>query len=328
MRRLVLLVVLVLAVPLHAAGREHEKWRREVAARAHLSLELPGSWRLTELAGGAVAATSFDPPRDWFADSERPRRLPRDGAVVFVYPPQGWRFPVVHGPLRLTDGVTGYYACLLRLRGTMLRFTRGGRSLQVAVAFSGRRVEAMEVLNRIWPWPPRPRIAWRRSRSLGPPSAGRLIGGVQFPEHGFRFFTWDPLLKVQPDRPSRRWGNARLVRLLLQVIREYGRDHPDAPRLGVGDLSRRYGGWFGPRHVSHQNGLDADIFLPRLDRRERPPDRPDQIDRRLAQDLVDRFVRAGAVRVFVGPNTGLRGPANIVQVLAGHDNHLHVRIGR
>ena len=30
---------------------------------------------------------------------------------------------------------------------------------------------------------------------------------------------------------------------------------------------------------------------------------------RLAQDLVDRFVDAGAVKVFVGPHTGLRGPA-------------------
>jgi murein endopeptidase len=78
--------------------------------------------------------------------------------------------------------------------------------------------------------------------------------------------------------------------------------------------------------VSHQNGLDVDIFFPRLDRRERPPDRPDQIDRALAQDLVDRFVRAGAVRVFVGPNTGLRGDPRVVQVLAGHDNHLHARI--
>jgi hypothetical protein len=29
----------------------------------------------------------------------------------------------------------------------------------------------------------------------------------------------------------------------------------------------------------------------------------------------------------VGPNTGLRGPAAVVQVLDGHDNHLHVRIG-
>jgi murein peptide amidase A len=32
------------------------------------------------------------------------------------------------------------------------------------------------------------------------------------------------------------------------------------------------------------------------------------------------------VRIFVGPNTGLTGPPRIVQALAHHDNHLHVRI--
>jgi hypothetical protein len=304
--RLVPLIALLLAPSPQAAAAEQDAWRREVAARAHLSFELPPDWRLTELRAGAVAATSFDPPRGWFAGSGR-RRLPRDGGIVFVYPSQGVRFQVVQRRLRLADGATGYYESLLRLRGTMFRFNRGGRSLQVAAAFTGRRTETMAVLNGIWPWPPHPRVAWRRSRSVGSPSAGRLIGGVQLPEHGLRFFTWDPLLKVQPDRANRRWGTARLVRLVLRIIREYAYDHPDAPRLGIGDLSRPRGGWFGPRHVSHQNGLDVDVFFPRLDRRERPPDRPNQIDRRLAQDLVNRFVRAGAVRVFVGPNTGLRG---------------------
>jgi murein endopeptidase len=227
---------------------------------------------------------------------------------VFVYPPE-------------QDGKS-----LARLRAMTFRVARGGRNLEVAVAFRARRREAMAVLDGVWPWPPRPRVAWRRSRSVGSPSGGRLAGGVQFPEHGFRFFTWDPLLKRQPDRPNRRWATARLVRLVLRIVLEYARAHPQAPRLGIGDLSRPRGGWFGPRHVSHQNGLDVDVFFPRLDRRERPPDRPDQIDRRLAQDLVDRFVRAGAARVFVGPNTGLRGNPRIVQELHGHDNHLHARI--
>jgi hypothetical protein len=32
------------------------------------------------------------------------------------------------------------------------------------------------------------------------------------------------------------------------------------------------------------------------------------------------------VKIFVGPNTGLKGPANVVMPLIHHDNHLHVRI--
>jgi hypothetical protein len=30
--------------------------------------------------------------------------------------------------------------------------------------------------------------------------------------------------------------------------------------------------------------------------------------------------------MFVGPNTGLRGPPGVVQALINHDNHVHVRI--
>jgi murein endopeptidase len=120
------------------------------------------------------------------------------------------------------------------------------------------------------------------------------------------------------------------VRTALRVIEAYAAAHPGAPRVGVGDLSRPHGGHFGRGfggvgHVSHQNGLDIDIWCP-LDGKERPPAVPPQINRRLAQVLVDRFVRAGAVLIFVGPNTGLRGPPGIVSPLAGHDNHLHVRL--
>ena len=170
-----------------------------------------------------------------------------------------------------------------------------------------------------------PGIQWRDSRALGTPSAGRLVRGVRFPAAGSRFFTWDPLLHRRPDRLGRRWGTDLLVRKVLHVVSGYAASHPSAPRLGIGDLSRRLGGPFGPRHASHQNGLDVDVYYPRRDRRERPPRVAAQIDHRLAQDLVDRFVGAGAVVVFVGPNTELTGPPGVVQVLWNHDNHLHAR---
>jgi murein endopeptidase len=173
---------------------------------------------------------------------------------------------------------------------------------------------------------PRHPIRWHDSRSLGSPDNGTLVRGVQLPPGGSTFFTWDPLLHRRPDRAQRRWGTDELVRLVRHIALLYAAQHPDAPRLGVGDLSRPRGGWFGPRHVSHQNGLDVDIYYPRLDRRERPPTRVAQIDSPLAQSLVDLFVRAGATRIFVGPNTGLQGPPTVVQTLEGHDNHLHVRI--
>jgi murein endopeptidase len=78
-------------------------------------------------------------------------------------------------------------------------------------------------------------------------------------------------------------------------------------------------------HVSHQNGLDVDVYFPRLDGALRAPVSADQIDHRLAQDILDRFVAAGAQMVFVGYSTALRGPSGVVVPYAGHEYHMHVR---
>jgi murein endopeptidase len=174
-------------------------------------------------------------------------------------------------------------------------------------------------------------IRWRRSTAVGQTNAGRLANGVQLPSEGEEFFTWDPIRRTVPNRGWRRWGTDRLIRVVLRVVREFRAAHPGAPRVAVGDLSRPRGGNFGPQygapgHASHQNGLDVDVYYPRQDGREREPASVAQVDRRLAQDLVDRFVREGAKFVFVGLHVGLRGPRRIVQAIPNHDNHLHVRI--
>jgi Penicillin-insensitive murein endopeptidase len=173
-----------------------------------------------------------------------------------------------------------------------------------------------------------PAIRWRDSRSLGEPGSGRLVRGVLLPPGGEHYFTWDPVLRRHPNRAWRRWGNDDLVRTTLAVIDDFAEAHPAAPRVGIGDLSRPQGGDFGPQfgyigHATHQNGLDLDVYYPRLDRRERSPDSPADVDLRLAQDLVDRFVRAGAAVVYVGPSLSLTGPPGVVVPLTNHDNHLH-----
>ncbi|MDA0174314.1 penicillin-insensitive murein endopeptidase [Solirubrobacter taibaiensis] len=174
-----------------------------------------------------------------------------------------------------------------------------------------------------------PRVLWRSSRAVGTHSHGRLVRGVKLPVRGAHFLTWDPVRKVTPNRWWRRYGTDELVRLLLRVTRAYGRTHPRAPRVLIGDLSRPHGGDFGRRfgplgHVSHQNGLDADVYFPRKDGEERAPRSPAQVDLRLAQDLVDRFAAAGALTILVGPSLPLRGRG--VQPWPHHDDHLHVRL--
>jgi murein endopeptidase len=184
--------------------------------------------------------------------------------------------------------------------------------------------------------PPAPGFApvhWHRSTAVGAPWHGRLLHGAQLPPQGPDFFTWDPVRERFPNRPWRRWGHDRLIRTLLRVLHEYRVDNLQPARVGIGDISRRRGGVFDERfgglgHASHQNGLDMDLFYPRKDRLERRPFRAREIDTVLAQDLVDRFVAAGAKYVFVGPRTGLTGPRRQVQVLAHHDDHMHVRLRR
>ena len=176
-----------------------------------------------------------------------------------------------------------------------------------------------------------PELAWRESTPVGLWWAGRLRRGVQLPAEGPDWFTWDPVLKRTPDRGWRRWGTDRLVRTVVDVLAAYRLANPGAPRVGVGDLSRRHGGDFGVRygslgHVSRQNGLDVDVYYPRKDGLQRRPHKPSQVDLRLAQDLVDRFVAAGARTVYVGPSLSLKGPRRIVVPLVHHDDHLHVRL--
>jgi murein endopeptidase len=174
-------------------------------------------------------------------------------------------------------------------------------------------------------------VQWHHSTAVGTYAAGALADGVRLPPAGRAFMTWDPVLRRSPNRSWRRWGTDRLVRTVLTVARDYHSAHPRAPRLLVGDLSRPHGGNFGPQfgyigHASHQNGLDVDVYYPRADGRPVAPRDARDIDRARSQELVDRFLAAGAAVIFIGPSTGLRGPPGMVEPLINHDNHLHVRL--
>jgi murein endopeptidase len=234
------------------------------------------------------------------------------------------RLAVVLAAVLLTAAVTG-----------LLAATAAGGPSRPAVAAAVRADQPAAASHRPPPAgeaPGEAAVVWHRSRALGKPyHHGRLVDGVQLPAETGDLVTWDPVRHTVPNRGWRRWGTDRLVRTVLRVAAEYAAAHPNAPRLVVGDLSRPHGGEFGRRyggqgHRSHQNGLDVDVYYPRRDGRELAPRRVGQVDRALAQDLVERFVRAGARYVFVGPHTGLRGPRKVVQPLWNHDDHLHVRL--
>ena len=179
------------------------------------------------------------------------------------------------------------------------------------------------------PAQPGPQVQWHHSVAVGSVGAGSLRHGVQLPASGPTWFTWDPVLKRSPDRRWRRWATAHTISATIHVLNEFHRRHPQAPPVGVGDLSLPEGGYFGPEvgggigHATHQNGLDVDVYYPRLDHRLKPPTRVDQVNVARSQELVDMFVAAGARIVYVGPNLPLTGPPDIVHPLVNHDNHLH-----
>jgi penicillin-insensitive murein endopeptidase len=169
-----------------------------------------------------------------------------------------------------------------------------------------------------------PKIDWKNATSVGIHWSGSLLDGTQLPVEGPDWITWNPVTDSSPNAPRRLYGNERTIRTILSVIEGYRAAHPKAPRVVVGDISFEGGGPM-EAHVSHQNGLDVDIYYPRLDRSLREPRLPSAIDRRLSQDLLDRFIAAGASMVFVGYATDLRGPERIVIPYPNHENHMHVR---
>jgi len=170
-----------------------------------------------------------------------------------------------------------------------------------------------------------PRVAWHRALAEGLPYAGLLHGGTQLPVDGPDWVTWNPNTDSRPNLPGRLYGHEHTIRTIIAVLAAYRQTHPKAPLVVVGDISFRHGG-FMDQHVSHQNGLDVDVYYPRRDGWLQAPTSTAQIDRRLAQQLLDAFVAAGASKIFVGFASGLHGPPDVVIPYPNHENHMHVRL--
>ena len=173
-------------------------------------------------------------------------------------------------------------------------------------------------------------VHWHHSTAVGTHSAGRLEQGVRLPPEGRAFFTWDPVLRRSPNRAWRRWGTDRLVRVVLRVARGYHAAHPRAARMAIGDLSRPHGGDFGPRSATSATRATrtASTWTSTTRARTAASARraAPEIDRRASQELVDRFLAAGARGDLRGAEHGPDGPPGRVQPLVHHDNHLHVRL--
>jgi hypothetical protein len=247
---------------------------------------------------------------------------------------RGRRRSYARRPRRAWIGILVALAALVPLAA---REETGAEATAAAAGASGGGAAAAPAVEAAISPPPRRRptvsveeeeaiqeIPLRESIAHGMPHAGWLENGVLLPVRGAGYYTYDPRTQRPPGAADRRYGTALLVREIVELGRWWAVLHPGAPRLGVGDLSRPDGGPFRDAHVSHQNGLDVDIRLPRRDGSEGRAG-PATYDRALTQALVDRLVSRGARLVLVGPSLDVRGPAGIVVRWPNHDDHLHVR---
>lgn len=181
------------------------------------------------------------------------------------------------------------------------------------------------------------------ARVLGGTALGCLAGAVQLPLEGAGYQA------VRVSR-NRHWGHPDLIRFVQDFAREAGRrGHPD---LWIGDLAQPRGGPMPWGHVSHQTGLDVDIWLdlspkPVMSRAQREEIRvaslvlpdgtgvdPRQFTARHAALIRQAAEHAAVDRVIV--NHGIkrslcaahRGEAWLrrVRPWRGHDSHMHIRL--
>lgn len=183
----------------------------------------------------------------------------------------------------------------------------------------------------------------QRPRAYGGYAAGCAAGLVELPETGP---TWQAMRLSR----NRNWALPRTV----DFIQDLSRDAAGFGWAGlyVGDMSQPRGGPMLTGHRSHQNGLDADIWLypaARMDlsRRERESLSAVSMRRANGAFVNDRWtaahhalVRAAArdrrvARIFIFPGakvqmcndeTGDRRWLRKVRPWWGHHYHMHVRL--
>jgi len=182
------------------------------------------------------------------------------------------------------------------------------------------------------------------ARSIGAYAKGCLAGAALLPVNG-------PTWQVMRLSRNRNWGNPVLVDFLERLAAK-------APSVGwngllVGDMSQPRGGPMSSDHASHQIGLDADIWLTPMPKREFSYDEREKVSAvsmlardtlsvdpakfsdkqfgiiRLAarQPEVERiFVNRAIKKALCERATGDRSWLAKVRPWWGHDYHFHVRI--
>ena len=119
---------------------------------------------------------------------------------------------------------------------------------------------------------------------------------------------------------ANQYGTPETIEAIDTLGEQWAKNNPDAPRIGIGDISVEGGGPMRG-HASHQNGLDIDIRPMRNDGIEgRTTYQSSNYSSELTQRLVDTIRQNPNIRVILFNDPKIKG----VVPWKGHDNHLHV----
>lgn len=184
----------------------------------------------------------------------------------------------------------------------------------------------------------------QRTEVIGSYSRGCLAGGVELAENGP---TWQAMRLSR----NRNWSHPMTIDY-VQDLSRFAATQPGWEGLYIGDMSQPRGGPMLTGHVSHQSGLDVDIWMlppTRLDLTVQERENLSSISTRRAGGAYTNdnwttghmeVLRAAAsdprtARIFVFPGakvamcnwaTGDRSWLRKIRPLHGHHYHFHVRL--
>ena len=138
-----------------------------------------------------------------------------------------------------------------------------------------------------------------QTRSIGFYAKGCIAGAKALPINGD---TW----QVMRLSRNRNYGHSELVTLLERLAKKVPKVS-DWPGLLVGDISQARGGPMLTGHASHQVGLDADIWLTPMPKRELS---------RLEREEMSATMVVAANRLDVDPNVWTRGHVAVIKAAA------------
>ncbi len=179
--------------------------------------------------------------------------------------------------------------------------------------------------------------------SIGRPSRGRLVRGVELPDR--------PELYTR-RKPEESWGSSHAITQLMAAIVRFRHETGFRRSIIIGGISRARGGRFRP-HKSHQSGRDIDIRLPLTAAAEgKKHVGPADIDWKATWQLMHAFIASGEAeyifldyglqkRIYKAARESglskeqlagwiqwpLKQPKHqVVRHVKGHKVHFHVRV--